>query len=76
LPKEALPAPLGYYPGPVLPGRIVANVLRVAAFQISDPMKLLILVESGDAAWNRGPVRIHQVLSDPELSEPLTARIS
>ena len=42
----------GQHPEPVLPGRIVANVTGVAAFEIGYPMLLVILVESDDSAFH------------------------
>jgi len=35
-------------PWPVLPRRVVADVLRVSAFEISNPVALSILVEADD----------------------------
>lgn len=39
---------LGDYPGSVLPGRIVAHVLCVTAFEVGDPMPFLVDVKAND----------------------------
>jgi len=36
------------YPGPLLPGRVVADMAGVAALQIGHPMTLLVPVEADD----------------------------
>lgn len=43
------------YPRPHLPGGIVADVLGVAAFQIGDPVCLVILMEADDSSIHRWP---------------------
>lgn len=49
----------GYNPGPVLPGRIVPHVLRVAAFQVGDPVVFLVGVEADDPPRNTAcPVQL------------------
>jgi hypothetical protein len=40
------------HPGPVLPGRIVPYVLRVATFQVGDPMPLAVTMKADDVARN------------------------
>jgi hypothetical protein len=47
-------------PGTVLPGRIVPDVLGMTTFEVGDPVVVLILVKSDDAALNRRPVRKSQ----------------
>jgi hypothetical protein len=43
------------HPRAALPRRIVAHMLRMAAFEVGDPVAGVILVEIGDfAAWARG----------------------
>jgi hypothetical protein len=37
-----------------LPGRIVANVLRVAALEVGNPMVLVVLVKPHDAPGRHG----------------------
>lgn len=49
-------------PGTVLPGWIVPDVLGMTAFEVGDPVVVLILVKADDAALNRGPVRKSQWL--------------
>lgn len=45
---ESIP-PLGrQHPGPVLPRRVVAHVLLVAAGKLDDPVGLVVLVKSDD----------------------------
>ena len=41
---------LGDDPRPLLPGRIVPNMLGMAAFEIRDPVSQVVLVKSDDAA--------------------------
>jgi hypothetical protein len=40
------------YPGPVHPRRIMANVLSVAAVQISHPVQSFILMKTSDPAFH------------------------
>ena len=41
-------------PRPVLPRWIVTHMLTVPAFEFGDPLSILVLVETDDAARNRG----------------------
>ena len=50
----AIAAFFGDDPGASGPGRIVADVLRMAAIQIGHPVRFFILVEGGDPADQRG----------------------
>ena len=45
-------AGFGDHPGPVLPRRIVENVLSVTTLEVGDPVPLLVGMESNDSAWN------------------------
>jgi hypothetical protein len=44
---------LGGDPGPVLPRRIVPDVLPMSALEVSDPVARVVLMESHYAARNR-----------------------
>ena len=48
------------HPGARLPGRLVAQVLGVAAGQFGDPMLIVVLVEPGDEGcrWSAPSVRV------------------
>ena len=46
-----------HYPGPLLPRRLVANVLPMAALEVRHPMAFLIPVETYDAPLHRQPTR-------------------
>lgn len=54
---------LGEYPGPVLPGRIVSYMLRVAALEVGDPMPFLVDVKADDPS--RYAPRSAQIVRDP-----------
>ena len=57
-------APLGGHdPGPLLPRRIVTNVLGMSALEIGDPVRLGVLVKADDLAVDAGRVRQAQALS-------------
>lgn len=43
----------GEDPGAVFPGRFVANMLRVTAFQVGNPVSVFVLVESNDSAFHQ-----------------------
>src|SRR5205085_1661285 len=58
LPQEAPSTHFSRYPGPGLPRRIVPYVLRVTAFELGDPMFLLILMEPDDPLRDRGLGRL------------------
>ena len=49
-----LAALFGEHPGPRGPGWVVPNVLRVAAIQVGDPVRFLVLMKSCDPANQRG----------------------
>src|SRR4051812_1428830 len=40
-------------PWPVDPRRAMAHVLRVAAFQVGDPVPLVVLMKAGDASFHK-----------------------
>jgi hypothetical protein len=44
-------------PGTRLPGRIVPDVLGMTAFEVGDPVLVVILVKADDTALNRRPIR-------------------
>lgn len=50
--NEFFPSPSRDHPGPVHPRRIVANVLSVAAVQISHPVQSFILMKISDPAFH------------------------
>ena len=53
LPNEGGAPGFRRHPGPYLPGWIVPHMLRVATFQIRDPVVLRILMKADDAARTR-----------------------
>jgi hypothetical protein len=53
-PHEPRASRLGRGPGAHLPGRIVADVPRVAALQLGRPVAVAVLPEAGDAARDAG----------------------
>jgi hypothetical protein len=63
-------------PRPVGPGRVVAHMLVVAAFELSDPVLLLVLVEPNDPPVHSarpltfassGPLSDHSPLANPAV---------
>jgi hypothetical protein len=55
--EKVVTAGLREYPGALLPGWIVPDVLRVTALQLSHPVGFLVLMESYDApgdGWSIG----------------------
>src|SRR5665213_2575880 len=54
--EEAATALCGHDPGPHLPRRIVAHVLRMSAFEIGHPVLLNVLMKADDATWQRRAV--------------------
>lgn len=43
-----------HHPGAADPGRVMARVLEVAAFQLRDPVVFLVLVKAGNAFLHGG----------------------
>ena len=50
-------------PGPILPRRIVTNVLAVSTVEVRHPIALCILMEAGNPARHTWPIREAHVLS-------------
>jgi len=56
--QKAGSALLGLHPGPVLPRRVMANVPRVAALQIGNPVTFFVAMKSDNGAFHSpGSVR-------------------
>lgn len=60
--EHRLAAGFTEHPWAALPGRIVAHVLRVAAFELGHPMPLVIDAKANDSPWDA--VRCVQVVDE------------
>jgi len=51
--EPAPPALFGHHPRTLLPGRMMAHVLRVSALKIGHPIGMLVLMETDDFLFHR-----------------------
>ena len=59
----------GHDPGAIDPGRVVANMLIVAACKLRDPMALVVLVEAGDFLFHEC-ASVLPMAAHPDFSNP------